>query len=414
MRLPPIRKDSGAAQDGDDGDGEPSSSEDAQAPSSSSPISSADASSAEASSVETLPSVVSPSAIPPGSELETSIIPQATPHASPPPLDSYTAPAPSMPPSRRTTRPLLASEALMEDLAPVEPMGPQARVLCVVAGVLFAVLGVLPRFGVRIEGRAALIPSLVVGSVTVFAAVARVPYRKRAVAMLALGAIVAGLGAAGTGPAHGIATGGALWAIARTVAAAALPAALLFRARYRAFEGARLLLGLAFLAALPVAVHAVHILIDASTFGFTELGAVIGILLLTAGLPGFMGSETTAAGSFVAPVMIVAFGVQAGLARLGALVPGSIADVIGVVETAAEDGADLLPTAPTIPLSTTAVWDASLTAVALVASAFLSALGLFQILAWKFAPVARLIDVRRPKDSEPDDRPSIEDWTTRS
>jgi len=61
-----------------------------------------------------------------------------------------------------------------------------------------------------------------------------------------------------------------------------------------------------------------------------------------------------------------------------------------------------------------ALWDAAVTAVAFAGSAFLSALGLFQILAWKFAPAARMIDVRRTHDSDPDERPSIEDWSTRS
>ncbi len=302
----------------------------------------------------------------------------------------------------------------MEDLAPVEPLVQHARVLCFVTGALFAILGTLPVLGVRLEGRAALVPSVVVGAVTLFAAVAHVSYRKRAVAMVALGAIVAGLGVAGTGPAQGVATGGALWSVARAVAAAALPAAILFRSQYRAFEGARLLLGLAFLAALPFAIHAIGILVEAPTFGFTELGAILALVVLIAGLPGFMGSETTAAGSFVAPLMIAGFGLQAGLSRLGALAPGSLSDLFGMVEAAIEDGGDAAQAAPVVLLSGTAVWDAAVTAVALAGSAFLSALGLFQILAWKFSPVARLIDVRRPKDSNPDDRPSIEDWSTRS
>jgi hypothetical protein len=290
----------------------------------------------------------------------------------------------------------------MEDLAPVEPLGEHARVLCVVAGALFALLGALPLLGLPLAGRAALVPSLVVGAVTVFAAVARVTYRRRAVAMVALGAIVAGLGIAGTGPAQGIAQGGAVWSLARLVATAALPAALLFRARYRAFEGARLLLGLAFVASLPFAIHAI-----------AQLGAVLALTLLAAGLPGFMGSETTAAGSFVAPAMIAAFALQAGFQRLGALVPGSLSELFGVVETTAEDGT-IVQSVPSVLLSAGAVLDAAVTTLALGTSALLSAVGLFQVLAWKFAPVARKIDVHRPAEAEIEDRPSIEDWTTRS
>jgi hypothetical protein len=301
----------------------------------------------------------------------------------------------------------------MEDLAPVEPLGEHARVLCVVAGALFALLGALPLLGLPLAGRAALVPSLVVGAVTVFAAVARVTYRRRAVAMVALGAIVAGLGIAGTGPAQGIAQGGAVWSLARLVATAALPAALLFRARYRAFEGARLLLGLAFVASLPFAIHAIAQLVEAPWFGFAQLGAVLALTLLAAGLPGFMGSETTAAGSFVAPAMIAAFALQAGFQRLGALVPGSLSELFGVVETTAEDGT-IVQSVPSVLLSAGAVLDAAVTTLALGTSALLSAVGLFQVLAWKFAPVARKIDVHRPAEAEIEDRPSIEDWTTRS
>jgi hypothetical protein len=322
--------------------------------------------------------------------------------------------APSAPSARPSSRkpgpPLLASQALIEDLAPVEPLGQHARILCVVAGLLFAFFGALPLLGVSAHQHPALVPSLVVGAVTLFAAVARVAYRKRAVAMVALGAIVAGLGVAGTGPAQGIAEGGAVWAMLRFVAAVALPAAILFRARYRAFEGARLLLGLAFVAALPYAFHAVGLVI-APAFGFAQVGAILVLVLLVAGLLGFMGSETTAAGSFVAPAMIAAFALQAGLQRLGALVPGSLVDVFGVVEVVSEDG-EITHTLPAVGLTGAAIRDAAVTAVAFAASALLSALGLFQILAWKFAPAARKIDVRRSLE-EVEERSSIEDWSTR-
>lgn len=302
----------------------------------------------------------------------------------------------------------------MEDLAPVEPLGQQARVLCAVAGLLFGLFGSLPILGIQPAGRNAMIPSVVVGAVTLFAAVARVSYRKRAIAMMALGAIVVGLGVGGTGPARGISTVGPLWAIALGAAAASLPGAILFRARYRAFEGARLLLGLAFLASLPFGIHAIVELVEAPSFGFGELGAVLALAILAAGLPGFMGSETTAAGTFVAPVMLVAFGLQAGLSRLGGLAPGSLSDVFTVVEVASDEAGEVAQAAPIVALSAGAAWDAAVTAVALSASAVLSAIGLFQVLAWKFAPVARMIDIRKPQGSDPDERPSIEDWSTRS
>lgn len=330
------------------------------------------------------------------------------PHDVPPHRPSVPARPSSM--SRRPGPPLLASQALIEDLAPVEPLGQHARILCVVAGLLFLSFGALQLLGAELHDRPALVPALVVGAVTLFAAVARVTYRKRAVAMTALGAIVAGLGIAGTGPAQGIAEGGTFWSLLRFLAATALPAALLFRARYRAFEHARLLLGIAFLTALPYGLYAVGLLLEPA-FGIAQIGAILAILLLVAGLPGFMGSETTAAGSFVAPAMIGAFALQAGLQRLGAVVPGSLADVFRVVETVNEDG-EVVRSLPAAGLTGAALREAAVTAVAFAATALLSALGLFQILAWKFAPAARKIDVRRTPE-EIEERPSIEEWSSR-
>src|SRR6185503_6363405 len=102
-------------------------------------------------------------------------------------------------------------------------------------------------------------------------------------------------------------------------------------------------------------------------FGFVEIGAVLALVLLVAGLPGFMGSETTAAGSFVAPAMIAAFALQAGFQRLGALVPGSLADVLGVAQAAVEEG-EITQAAPAVALSAAAIWDAAVTSVALAGS----------------------------------------------
>lgn len=348
--------------------------------------------------------------------------PAGLPHWANDPLSEAPAsPGPAAPSTGRpASRPVLASEALMEDLAPVEPLRQQARVLCVISGLVFALLGALPLLGLQMGGRAALVPAEVVGAVTLFAAVAHVTYRQRAVAMVALGAIVAILGIAGMGPARGIAHGGALWSVAQMVAAAALPATLLFRARYRAFEGARMLLGLGFLAALPFAVHAVLLLVDpGATFGFVQLGAVLALAFVVAGLPGFMGSETTAAGTFVAPAMIAAFALSAGLHRIGALVPGSLGELVGLAQAAAESAqatveeGEALRAAPSVTLPAAALLDAVVTTIAVGVSALLSAVGLFQILSWKFAPVARRIDVRKATEAALEDRPSVEDWSTR-
>ena len=130
--------------------------------------------------------------------------------SSPSTQPSPTAPPPSPRngdrPRETPVKPLLASEALVEDLAPLEPSRHVARFWCAAVGVGFASLGALPLLGLRGGGTLGAVSSFfLLGAVTVGAALTRVSYRRRAVAMLALGLLVALLGLGGTGPAAGIA-----------------------------------------------------------------------------------------------------------------------------------------------------------------------------------------------------------------
>ncbi|KYF69244.1 hypothetical protein [Sorangium cellulosum] len=285
------------------------------------------------------------------------------------------------PPSarERVTKPLLASEALMEDLAPMRPAQDAARTWCAAVGVGFLLLGGLSLAGLRPEGVVAGPPAFVLGIVALFTALTSVSYRQRAVAMVVLGAIATVIGLQSSGTAFG-------WGAARAGAAIALPAALVFRSRYRAYSGARWLLVAAFLVALPSFGQAVAqlALVDPH---LGQLGAVMVILAVLSSLTGFMGSETTGAGTFLAVAVVLAFTadlVVDRLAQLGAFSPG---ELVGVLSAG----------------------------VAFAGTSALTSLGLFQILAWRLAADARRIDLHsRPSDKDgPDQRPpSGGEWLT--
>ena len=287
-------------------------------------------------------------------------------------------------PSERLLRPLLASEALMEDLAPVEPAGASARIWCALLGAGFFVVGALPLLGLRPGGASAAVPSLVIGAIALVAALARVTYRQRAVAMVVLGLLsgVVDLGDSRAALATGV--GGVGWSLSRLVPAIAIAAALIFRSRYRAYAGARIFLGAALLTAVPFAIHTV--LSFSSGFGPAQIGGVVVLVTVVASLTGFMGSETTGAGPYLAWGIVVAFATELALRALWS--PGALRTPANLVQV-------------------------GIAATAFAGAAILAALGLFQIAAWRFAADARRIDLHPPA-SRPDRRDDSDvDWSTR-
>ncbi|WP_437331302.1 hypothetical protein [Sorangium sp. So ce394] len=285
------------------------------------------------------------------------------------------------PPSARehVTKPLLASEALMEDLAPMRPAQDAARVWCAVVGVGFLLFGGLSVAGLRPDGVVAGPPAFVLGIVTLFTALTSVSYRQRALAMVVLGTIATVIGLQSSGPAVG-------WGAARAVAAIALPAALVFRSRYRAYAGARWLLVAAFLVALPAFGHAAAqlTLLDPH---LAQLGALMVILAVLSSLTGFMGAETTGAGSSLAVAVVLAFTADLVVGRLAQLSAFTPRDLVSVLSAG----------------------------LAFAATSAITSLGLFQILAWRLAADARRIDLHRPENDKdgPDRRPpSGGEWLT--
>jgi hypothetical protein len=302
-------------------------------------------------------------------------------------LDMETAPVSSVePPVVLPSKPLLASEALMEDLAPVEPARRDARTWCAAFGACLLLVGTLPLLQLVPGGLRAALPWLVNGSIAVVASFTRVTYRQRAVAMLVLG-FLSGLAALRMG--DGVllhAADGAPWGLARFLTAVGIPAALLFRARYRAYAGARVFLATALAVSLPFVAHTVIRLVHGGTSLLVGVGSVVALLVVAASLTGFMGAETTGAGAYVGPATLVVIAAELGargIAREGTGLAAVIASLSG--------------------------------AFAFGVASCLAALGIFQVLAWRFAADARRIDLhRQPVEPEPkaDEEPGS-DWSTR-
>src|SRR5262245_38729641 len=80
---------------------------------------------------------------------------------------------PSMP------QPLLASEALIEDLAPLEPARRAARIWCAVVGAAFAGFAALSFLGMRPGGVEAALPSSVLAGLALLASLGSISYRHR-------------------------------------------------------------------------------------------------------------------------------------------------------------------------------------------------------------------------------------------
>jgi hypothetical protein len=274
-------------------------------------------------------------------------------------------------------KPLLASEALREDVAPLVPASRGARVLAASAAATLAVAGVMPYLGLaaRLDPVAMISTA---GACALLAAVAIFPlsYRIRATALLVLGTALLGEAVSGRGP--GAALGGyrgttLVLELARMGAAILLPAALLFRAHYRAYALARSLLAGALVLAAPFVVRSAMMVAHGDTLG-PRIAAGSTIVAIVVSVVGFMGAGTTALGSAWATGVLLAL--ASDVAARSALA----SDLHGAVS----------------PLVAAAVF---------LAAAALSAMGLFQLLAARYADDARRVDVHQPiPENDTEDR----------
>lgn len=207
-----------------------------------------------------------------------------------------------------TQRPILASEALREDLAPLKPWDRSLRCWTFGLGLVLVLAGVAFRYGwVPGHGGSDRV-ALSIGAGVVLSSLLPFPYALRGALALAAGSSLLVLGLLRHGPLQGLVMAGqsSSWEIARSCAATILPAALLFRSRYRAYRGARIALAVGLALAGPACVHAAMVVMQGPVPA--QLAAAASILAVLLSLIGFMGAGTTAASTAWAVAVIAAFG----------------------------------------------------------------------------------------------------------
>jgi hypothetical protein len=258
--------------------------------------------------------------------------------------------------------PILASEALREELAPLEPGQVGLRMWLAGLGLSLLASGLAVRLGYLAGALEHERVAYVSGALVVLAVL--VPYRARGVLVGLTGLALLGLGLAGRGPLGMVVApevtsfGGEL---TRMLAAAVLPGALLFRSRYRAYRGARIALIVGLVLTVPAVVHALMVLGSGPLLARLTAGTVV--LSVLASCIGFMGSGTTGASTAWAITLLVAFGIDVG-ARAGWM-QASLGDRVAQVHAG----------------------------VVFTAACALVAIGLFKVLASTLAVDARRVDV---------------------
>ena len=226
--------------------------------------------------------------------------------------ESYPPPPSSRPPTP-VLPPVLASDILRDDVAPIAP-AQKAIILWLIlfslafgTAAIFSWLGLIPR--------SVLVGSAATAAVAAVAAFLPVPYTLRALFAAAAGLIPLVLGAQGNGPLLAMHSRGDQLDIATLAALTFLPGVLLFRSRYRAFLVARVLLGLALVLSLPAELGFALAALDQAVPLFTRLADGVVFVAVLGACFGFMGAETTGFGAFWGALIVTTH--AAGIAARG-------------------------------------------------------------------------------------------------
>lgn len=278
-----------------------------------------------------------------------------------------------------TPRPILASDVLREDVAPIEPGKQALRCWMVALGLGVVAVGVAEHAGFLPGGLVAARVSFAWGGILLALAAIPLPYVIRCVLAAIVGMTALAIGLGGYGPLAPIVRfpNDLVWEGARALAASSLAAALLFRARYRAYRGARVVLAASLVAALPALVNACIVI--ATGHPIERITSAVVIAAVLTSLLGFMGAGTTAASNVWAITVVAAF------------------------------GSDVMARALWATSSSTS-WAAQIQAgLAFAATTTLMALGGFQFLAWAMASDARRVDVLQKEKQAATAAPNEED-----
>lgn len=267
-------------------------------------------------------------------------------------------------------KPLLASEVLRDDAAPLEPGRQSVRLWLLGMAVLLGALGWAFSSGAGVPDVEAECDTLSFIAAATLVAIAGLPfpYGVRACLTFSVAFTLMLLGLRGAGPLAGLAVDGGLARDAlRLLAVTALSAGLLFRSTYFEYRRSHVLLLVAFALALPYLGAEVALVISPELGLAAKAWAALNALLLLASLLGLMSAAAGVGAQVMAALLLV-------------LVPGEIALRAWSPLAGPESGAFTYP----------------LTAGAFSVVSLLASLGLFQLLAWALAPDARRSTAVRP------------------
>lgn len=287
------------------------------------------------------------------------------------PIDARANSSPAM----RVRPPVLASDMLREEVAPIAPARRLIRVWLGTFALVFALAAVASRMGVTSQASGVFEGSVATAILAAIATLVPAPYAARAVIAAIAGLAPLLLGAASLGPLAAIGHEGALRSCAGLLLVTALPGALLFRARYRAFRAARGILAAALLACVPALYFLIVGALEADAALVARVADIAVVAATLTALFGFMGEETTGGCSNWAGLVLL---VHAG--RLASL--------------------DWIPSpASSLPHG---AWGHMVGAAGELAAGSLVAFALFQLLAVAFAAKARQVDIHRIAGADPD------------
>ncbi len=226
-----------------------------------------------------------------------------------PPMSTTSLPSSAEPiePSAPSIKPpILASDILREEVAPLAPASAAMRHWILALGVGFALLGAASFEGFVPAGYLAVSASLVTSGAAALAWIGPVPYAARAGLATLAGLVPLVLGAEQKGPLALLGLEGPVQGGAGLVLVTLLPAALFFRAQYRAFRAARGFLVVALALAVPSVLFLGRGAIAGDTSLLLRIADVIVITAVLASFAGFLGPETTGACMLWGAVLLVA------------------------------------------------------------------------------------------------------------
>jgi len=277
--------------------------------------------------------------------------------------------------------PVLASDILREEVAPMAPAQRLVRMWLVGFALAFVAVGVASRMGFGPPSPNVLTGSLATAVVALLAALLPAPYAARASLAVIAGLVPLALGAMAEGPLAAVGYEGGLWATASLALVTLLPGALLFRARYRAFRAARVILAITLLLSAPAMVGlAEGAMGDGDLIPRLAHGAALLAALMA--FCGFMGEETTGGCARWALLVIFTHAAHLALQTLG-------------------KGREMY-----------GPWGFVVGAIGEFVAAALVSFAVFQLLAVAFAREARKVDVHRIVGPSAEDRPPLTSMTS--